>query len=85
MYDSGNSMAKMLEVINSFSPKSLKTCVLMHKRNPDNKKFNYFSDYIGFFVPDLFVVGYGLDYNEELRHLPHVCEISQKGIEFYKK
>jgi hypoxanthine-guanine phosphoribosyltransferase len=39
------------------------------------------SEYIGFFVPNAFVIGYGMDINEYLRDLKHLCVINQKGIE----
>ena len=40
--------------------------------------------YVGFSVPDLFVIGYNMDYNEAFRELPHVCIINQTGIQRFK-
>ena len=51
--------------------------------NEENLKFNYLPDYIGFFCPNKFIVGYGMDYNERLRDLPHISVISKKAIKKY--
>ena len=72
IYDTGDSMTKLLEVIQSFDPKSVKSAILLYKRNPDNK-YKYIPDYIGFWCPNLFVLGFGMDYNEYLRDLRHIC------------
>ena len=84
MYDSGNSMDTMIKVTLEHGALSVKSCVLLHKNNPKNLKFNYVPEYLGFFIPDRFVIGYGLDYNEMGRDMRHVCIINQKGIEKYK-
>jgi len=64
-------------------PKTLKTACLLRKRTPLSS--NYVPDYVGFEIPDKFVVGYALDYNEYFRDLMHICVISQTGIEKYKQ
>ena len=84
MYDTGHTMSIMLEVLKSKGANNVKTCVLMHKKNPENLQYNYFCDYIGFFIPIIFVIGYGMDYNDYVRDIRHICSISQKGIEKYK-
>ena len=66
----------MIKKCNDLGAASVETCVLLHKKNPKNKKFGYYCDYIGFFIPDHFIVGYGLDYNEQMRDLSNVCKIS---------
>ena len=76
IYDSGNAMKKMIEVSKNCGAKTVKACVLLHKRNPKNLQFNYYADYIGFFIPERFIVGYGLDYNEKMRDMRHVCVIN---------
>ena len=45
---------------------------------------NYWCDFIGFFLPNKFLVGYGLDYNEYCREMKHICAISQFGVEKYE-
>lgn len=60
--------------------------MLLHKRNPKNlAKLPYPVQWFGFSIPAAFVVGYGLDINEELRSMPHVYEISEKGLAAFKE
>jgi len=66
--DTGNTLAKITQVIGSMNPASLKTCVLLDKQTPRKVDFN--ADYVGFEIPDEFVVGYGLDFAERYRQLP---------------
>ena len=51
--------------------KSLKTCTLLSK--PERRKVDVQVEYIGFEVPDKFVIGYGLDYNQKYRNLPYIA------------
>ena len=53
------------------NPKSLKIAALLDK--PSRRKVEIEGDYVGFKVPNEFVVGYGLDYNEKYRNLPDIC------------
>ena len=85
IYDTGTSMAHMLNKTLEFGAASVKVCVLLHKKNPKNLAHNYFADYIGFLVPCRFVLGYGMDFNEIGRDMRHVCIISEYGIEKYKQ
>lgn len=66
--DTGHTLAKITEVIAQMNPASLKTCVLLDKQTP--RKINFNADYVGFEIPDEFVVGYGLDFAERYRQLP---------------
>lgn len=84
IYDSGNAMNTMISVSKKMGAASVKSCVLLHKKNPKNLDFKYYPEYLGFFIPDRFIIGYGLDYNEKGRDLRHVCVISQNGIQKYK-
>ena len=77
-------MNTMIKVSMEKGAKTVKSCVLLHKKNPKNLKFNYYPEYLGYFIPDRFIIGYGLDYNEKGRDLRHVCVINQNGIEKYK-
>jgi hypoxanthine phosphoribosyltransferase len=65
-------------------PASLKYAIIFHKKNPKNLEYNFYADYIGFLIPDVFVFGYGMDYNELFREMSHLCVISQKGVEAFK-
>merc|ERR1711872_727992 len=60
--DTGRTMKKLLNTLNKHGPKSLKTACLLRKRTPLSS--NYVPDYVGFEIPDKFVIGYALDYNE---------------------
>jgi hypoxanthine phosphoribosyltransferase len=60
----------VVDRIRSLKPRSLKTCVLLDK--PARRRAKVHVDYVGFVIPDLFVVGYGLDYAERYRNLPFV-------------
>lgn len=68
--DSGLTLSYLLENLKSRQPASLKTCVLLDK--PAQRQVPLEPDYVGFDIPDEFVVGYGLDYAENYRHLPYI-------------
>ncbi|MEM8867052.1 MAG: hypoxanthine phosphoribosyltransferase [Verrucomicrobiota bacterium] len=68
--DTGSTLLKINQEIRKMEPASLKTCVLLDKRTPRSVDFE--ADFIGFEIPDEFVVGYGLDFAERYRHLPHI-------------
>ena len=78
-------MSRLLTYINKHSPKSVEAAVLLHKENPKNLKHNFVAKYTGFTCPGgLFVIGYGMDYNELFREISHVCIITREAIEKYK-
>ena len=83
IFDTGNSMIKLLNLLESHKPASVRTFILLHKLNKAHLKFNYTCDYIGFLIPDKFVIGFGLDMNEYVRDIPHVCVTSEVGISRY--
>ncbi len=68
--DTGYTLKKLVETLKDRNPKSLKTCVLLDKK--ERRKVEYSPDYIGFEIPDKFVVGYGLDWAEEGRTLKDI-------------
>lgn len=68
--DSGTTLAYLLELLNSRKPKSIKLCTLLDK--PERRIADVNVDYIGFQIPDKFVVGYGLDYAQKYRNLPYI-------------
>ena len=68
--DSGRTLRHLLELLKSRNPESLKLCTLLDK--PDRRVVEVDVDYTCFQVPDLFVVGYGLDYDQKYRNLPYV-------------
>ena len=71
--DSGHTLDYLIKNFKSRYTKSVKTCVLSKK--PGKMEYPIEIDYLGFDIPDVWVVGYGLDYAEEGRTLPDICEI----------
>lgn len=69
--DTGLTLTYLLENLATRKPASVKCCVLLDK--PSRRKVDIVPRYVGFSIPDEFVVGYGLDYAELYRNLPHVC------------
>lgn len=69
--DSGNTLSKLIPLLKSRNPKSFTVCTLLDK--PDRREVdNVVVDYTGFVIPDKFVVGYGLDYDQRYRNLPYI-------------
>ena len=69
--DSGHTLSRLLSLFKSRKPKTLTVCTLLDK--PDCRVVNDFEvDYTGFVIPDKFVVGYGLDYDQRYRNLPYI-------------
>ena len=68
--DSGMTLSYLLEILKSRGPRSIRLCTLFDK--PDRRKADVTADYTGAVVPDEFVVGYGLDYDEKYRNLPYL-------------
>lgn len=68
--DSGRTLSYLIEMLRDRGPKSLRLCTLLDK--PDRRVVNVKVDYTGFVIPDEFVVGYGLDYDQKYRNLPYI-------------
>lgn len=68
--DSGRTLSYLMEMLRDRGPASLKLCTLLDK--PDRRVIDVDVDYTGFQIPDEFVVGYGLDYNQRYRNLPYI-------------
>lgn len=68
--DSGLTLKFVTEHLRAMEPASLKICTLLDK--PERRKVDVYADYIGFTIPNEFVVGYGLDYQEFYRNLPFI-------------
>lgn len=68
--DSGVTLEYLIKVLSARNPKSIKICTLLDK--PERRKANVKADYAGTQIPDAFVVGYGLDFNEKYRNLPYI-------------
>ncbi len=68
--DSGLTLSYIKELLESRGPRSIRIATLLDK--PSRRKVDLQADYIGFLVPDEFVIGYGLDYDEKYRNLPYI-------------
>ncbi len=68
--DSGRTLSYLLEMLQERKPASLRLCTLLDK--PDRRVIDVKVDYTGFQIPDEFVVGYGLDYDQMYRNLPYI-------------
>ena len=73
--DTGRTLSYLLEYLKMKKPNSLKLCALLDK--PDRRKIDVKVDYTGFQIPDKFVVGYGLDWDEKYRNLPYIGYIEE--------
>ena len=73
--DSGITMDKMISLLEMENPKDMKICTLLYK--PDAFKGRKAPDYVGFSIPNAFVVGYGLDYDEKGRNLDAIYQIKE--------
>ena len=78
--DTGTTLKYLYEYLKKRGPKDIKICCLLDK--PERRKSDVVADYIGYSIPDAFVVGYGLDYAEKYRNLPYVGILKE---EVYKK
>lgn len=78
--DSGLTIRTIHKLLLDREPRSLKVCALLDK--PERHKVNIDIDYLGFSIPDYFVVGYGLDYDEKGRNLPYIAsvDLAKEGI-----
>lgn len=68
--DSGRTLSYLVDYLSLKGAKSVRTCTLLDK--PDRREVEFTPDYFGKIIPDVFVVGYGLDYAEKYRALPYV-------------
>ncbi|VDK54498.1 unnamed protein product [Gongylonema pulchrum] len=75
-------MSQLLETLDEIGVKQKWTAILLSKRI--TRKYEVQEDFVAFDIPDKFVVGYGLDYNQKFRDLGHICIMSEAGIERHK-
>ncbi len=77
--DTGNTLTALFAQLEARNPASLKLCCLLDK--PDRRIKPIYADFVGFSIPDEFVVGYGLDYDEKYRQLPYVGVLKRSVYE----
>ena len=68
--DTGHTLSYLIRILQERRPASLRICTLLNK--PSRREIDMPIDYVGFTIPNEFVVGYGLDYNERYRNLPYI-------------
>ena len=84
--DTGTTLAHLVPVLQEQSqPASVQVCTLLDKRLEEGAQKKYTAKYVGFSIPNHFIIGYGLDYNELYRDLKDIFVISQQGIDFDAK
>ena len=76
IFDTGNSLEFTVNHLKKRNPASIKICTLLDK--PERRAKPIQADYTGFVVPDAFVVGYGLDYNQQYRNLPYIGVLKEE-------
>lgn len=76
--DTGLTLSELEKKLLERKPESLRTAVLLNK--PSRRRSPFTPDMVGFEIPDLFVVGFGLDYCEKYRNLPYIAEMSEEYI-----
>lgn len=76
--DSGRTLSYLLRLFGARGPASIRTCVLVRKPNPE---VDIDVDYLGFDIPDEWVVGYGLDYDDRFRALPYIGTLDPEAVE----
>jgi hypoxanthine phosphoribosyltransferase len=72
--DTGHTLSRLKSTLDQHNARSFRVCTLLDK--PDAREVDIDVDYVGFTIPDVFVVGYGLDYMERYRNLPFIAELT---------
>ena len=75
IFDTGHTMARLIEQLRLTGPKSIRTAVLLRKHG--RRAVSIEPDHVGFEIPNEFVVGYGLDYHDAYRNLPHIAVLEE--------
>ncbi len=78
IFDTGNTLHGIMELVQEKNPNSLKSAVLLWKE--DRQEIDLTPDYHSFKIPNEFVVGYGLDYNDDYRHLPYIATLEEAEL-----
>jgi hypoxanthine phosphoribosyltransferase len=79
IFDTGHTLVEVLSLVEGLRPRSIRTAVLVLKQGKQQVRRR--PDYVGFEIPDVFVVGYGLDYNDAYRNLPYLAALEPHDIE----
>jgi hypoxanthine phosphoribosyltransferase len=82
IFDTGHTLVQVLEKMQEFEPTSLRSAVLLRKQG--RQEVEYQPDFVAFDIPDEFVVGYGLDYEDMYRNLPYLAALEADDISRHK-
>jgi len=77
--DTGNTLKYLTAKLEERGPKSIKVCTMLNKQARRTTDFK--ADYVGFEVEDLFIIGYGLDYDQRFRGLPYISYLDENDVE----
>jgi hypoxanthine phosphoribosyltransferase len=78
IFDTGHTLVQVVAELRALGARSIRTAVLLRKQG--RQEVDFVPDYVGFDIPDVFVVGYGLDYRDEYRNLPYVAALEPDEI-----
>lgn len=78
IFDTGHTITRVIEKLHELGPTSVKSAVLLHKR--ERQEVDYTPDYAAFHIPNEFVVGYGLDYEDMYRNLPYLAVLEDSDL-----
>ena len=84
LIDTGRTMKKLIKTVEDYKPFKITVASLLLKETPNAIEDRHLPELCGFIVPDVFVIGYCMDYNEYFRDLDHLCIISPEGIQKFK-
>jgi hypoxanthine phosphoribosyltransferase len=82
IFDTGHTLVRTMEKMRDFEPTSIRSAVLLRKKG--RQEIDYKPDFVGFDIPDEFVVGYGLDYEDMYRNLPYLAALEPADIARHK-
>ncbi|TWT90413.1 Hypoxanthine-guanine phosphoribosyltransferase [Pseudobythopirellula maris] len=83
IFDTGHTLVKVMDKMREFNPKSLRSAVLLRKHG--RQEVEQQPDFVAFDIPDEFVVGYGLDYDDLYRNLPYLAAMESEDLERHKE
>jgi hypoxanthine phosphoribosyltransferase len=83
IFDTGHTLVKVIDKMHEYEPNSIRSAVLLRKQGRQEVKQQ--PDFVAFDIPDEFVVGYGLDYDDLYRNLPHLAVLENEDLERHKE
>ena len=82
IFDTGHTLQQVVQLMDAFSPRSVCSAVLLKKTG--RQEVSYEPDFVAFDIPDRFVVGYGLDFNDEYRNLPYLAALEDSDLQRHR-